>query len=175
MKKMLSILAVLLVAFSLNAQSNLKFGVGPTVGLPMGTFGDVVTLGYGGLASGEMSIGDGIVGTLTTGYMMFSGKDVSGFKLGNWTAIPILLGAKYSFADQFYGMVQLGLNMVTFETPSITFLGTTIGGVSVSESKLGYGFGVGMDLGQFDVNVKYATLATDAAFIGLTAMYKFSL
>lgn len=173
------LVALLFTTGLTNAQSKMKLGVGAFVGLPMGTFGDITSIGFGGAVQGEYDMGDKLVGTLTTGYLLFSGKDVSGTKLGDWSIIPIMVGGKYFFAQNIYGTVQAGLNMVSYKIPATTY---TLFGMTVTtpeqtfnETKFGYAIGVGYDMGQFDISAKYGTFATDASYLGVTALYKFGL
>lgn len=178
MKKLFTFvtLVLLLVGFT-NAQSinKIKLGVGPYIGFPMGTFGDVTSIGFGVIAQGEYDFGNQLIGTVTTGYLSFSGKEVQGFKNGTWSVIPILVGAKYFFTPNIYGAGQLGLNMVSYDIPSTTIFGFTYGGGSVSDSEFGFNIGVGYDMGNLDFLVKYGTFASDASTISLTALYKFNL
>lgn len=178
MRKVLVLLVVslLMVGFaSAQSTSKMKIGVGPYVGLPMGTFGDITSIGFGGIAQGEYDFGSQVIGTVTTGYLSFSGKDVNGVKQGTWSIIPILVGAKYFFTQNIYGAAQVGLNMVSYDVPSYTAYGFTFGGGSVSDSEFGFNVGVGYDLGNLDFLVKYGTFATDASALSLTALYKFQL
>lgn len=186
MKKVLAlvVLTLVLVGFT-NAQTTnkLKLGVGAYIGLPVGTFGDVTSMGYGGVVQGEYEFEGRIIGTLTTGYLMFPGKDatVSGFSYsyGDWSVIPILVGAKYFFGTNLYGTAQIGLNMTSYtnKVPSYNYLTGTITTVDlkVSDSNFGFNIGVGYDMGNLDFLVKYGQFASDASAISLTALYKFPL
>ena len=183
MKKVLVLCVVALFMIGLtNAQtSKLKIGVGAYIGLPMGNFGDVTSLGFGGVAQGEYDLAPQIVGTLTTGYLVFSGKTVSGFDMGKWSIIPILVGGKYFFTPMFYGTVQIGLNMVSYTNKHV-YTGfnpvtgqITYGDATVSSSEFGFNFGVGYEMKPFDFLVKYGTFGSDASAISLTALYKFPL
>jgi hypothetical protein len=179
MKKALSLLIVLvLFAGFTNAQSKITLGVGGSLALPMGTFGDVVSMGFGGLVHGEMGFGT-MVGTASVGYLTFGGKDVVGYK-SSWSAIPILVGTKYSFAPGFYGSVEAGLNMVTVEatTPEIKFGSVVVypsQTVSTSSTEFGYALGVGYQLAAFDISLKYQTMASSANFIGVNVLYCFGI
>ena len=178
MKKVLSLIVVLvLFAGFTNGQSKLTLGVGGTLALPMGTFGDVASTGFGGLVKGEMGFGS-IIGTASVGYLTFGAKDLGGLK-ATWSAIPILVGAKYPFASSFYGSVELGLNMVTVkvESPEYNYFGYIVpaSSASSSESKVGYALGVGYQLSAIDIVLKYQTLASDANFLGVNVIYNFGL
>jgi len=170
------LVALLFTTGLTNAQSKMKLGVGGFVGVPMGTFGDITSMGFGGAVQGEYEMGDKLVGTFTTGYLIFSGKDVSGLKMGDWSIIPLLVGGKYFFANNLYGAAKVGLNMVSYTSPEIK-LGTIVifPETKVSETKFGYAIGAGYDMGTLDLSINYGTFATDASYMGLTVLYKFGL
>jgi len=181
MKKLFAVLVVfILMAGLTSAQSPMKLGVGGFVGMPMGNFGDLTSLGFGGVVQGEYDFGDKLVGTFTTGYLIFTGKEetISGvtIKYGDWSVIPLMAGAKYYFADELYGLAQFGLNMVSYTIPAQNLgFGFVIPEQTFNETKFGYAFGVGYDMGTFDLSVKYGSFASDASYVGLTALYKFAL
>ncbi|MFA6597517.1 MAG: outer membrane beta-barrel protein [Ignavibacteriaceae bacterium] len=178
MKKLLSLLVVLVLfaGFS-NAQSKITLGVGGSLALPLGTFADAASMGFGGLVRGEMGFGS-VVGTASLGYLTFSGKDID---LGGGTTlkttysdIPILVGAKYSFAPGFYGSAEVGLNMLTFSAD--------VSGISVSTSETQFGFaiGAGYQIQAFDISLKYQNLGTPSGgdalnCIGLNVLYCFGI
>lgn len=193
MKKVLSLLVVLvLFAGFTNGQSKITLGVGGTLALPMGTFGDAASLGFGGLVRGEMGFGS-IVGTASLGYLSFPGKDISEDQGSgvtttystSFSAIPILVGAKYSFAPGFYGSIEAGLNMLSWEAKWETKVGGVVypagsGSLTGSETKFGFAVGVGYQLSAFDISLKYQNLGTpengDALnFIGVNVIYNFGL
>ena len=173
MKKFYSILAMSLLLASLSfGQSGMKVGIGGVVDMPMGTFGDVVGIGFGAAVVGEYKVADKMVATFTTGYLMFSGKEDF---FGDWSIIPLMVGGKYYFADNMYGTVQAGLNMVSITIPSFDFFGVTVPESTASSSEFGYAVGAGYEMGDIDLLVKYGSFMTDANYIGLTAIYKFAL
>jgi hypothetical protein len=182
MKRVLVLLVVALfmVGFANAQTSKIKIGVGPYIGLPMGSFGDVTSIGFGGLAQGEYDLAPQIVGTVTAGYLSFSGKSINGVDLGSWSIIPILVGGKYFFTPNMYGAIQIGLNMVSYtaKVPYITSYAPLTFGYrdeTFSSSEFGFNIGVGYEMKPFDFLVKYGTFGSDASAISLTALYKFSL
>ena len=181
MKKVLvlCVVALLMVGFT-NAQTNkIKIGVGAYIGLPLGSFGDVTSVGFGGVAQGELELAPQIVGTVTTGYLSFSGKSVNGVSLGSWSVVPILVGGKYFFTPMIYGAVQIGLNFVSSSATASYFnpyTGTTTTiSASASSTEFGFNFGVGYEMKPFDFLVKYGTFGSSTGTLSLTALYKFSL
>lgn len=182
MKKLFALLFVLmLIGFTSNSNAQISLGVGGGIGLPMGNFGDVAEMGFGGLVRGEYPMSDDMNLTFTTGYLMFGGKElgVPGASVkSSWSAIPLLAGAKYFFGDGLYGMAEVGLNMLTVKV-EMDLLGSKFES-DASESKIGYSAGVGYELPlgdamKLDLGVKYQALASDATFIGIFALLKFGL
>jgi hypothetical protein len=181
MKKVLvlCVVALLMVGFTNAQTSKIKIGIGATVALPLGSLGDVTSIGFGGVAQGEMELAPQIVGTVTTGYISFSGKSVNGYTMGNWSVVPILVGGKYFFTPMFYGAIQLGLNIVSSSVSAsyfnpITGTATTVS-ASASSTEFGFDFGVGYEMKPFDFLVKYGTFGSGTGNVSLTALYKFSL
>ena len=188
MKKLLSFIVVLVMVFAVSSHAQDKFhlGVGPFVGIPMGSFGDVTSIGFGGLVQGELEFTPQVVGTGQIGYIVFSGKSVTelgySYDYGNWSVIPVLAGVKYYFNPSFYGEAQLGLNFTSYTTtiPYYNYFTgtTTTQDVSASDTNFGYGFGVGYEIpvgakGSIDFFAKFGSIASDAQFIGLSAFYMF--
>jgi hypothetical protein len=183
MKKVLVLCVVALFMVGLtNAQPNkLQFGAGVYLGLPLGSFGDVTSIGFGGIVQAEMDLAPQIVGTATAGYLSFSGKTVNGYDYGSWSVIPILVGGKYFFTPNVYGAVQLGLNFVSYTNKNVPtgfnyLTGDIIyGDVSASSTEFGFNFGVGYEMKPFDFLVKYGTFGSNTGNLSLTALYKFTL
>ncbi len=175
MKKIYSILLISLLMASFSfGQSGIKVGVGGVVGLPMGTFGDLVGMGFGAAVVGEYKVADNIIGTFTTGYLMFSAKE-DVWPYPDYSIIPLMVGGKYFFAENMYGTVQVGLNMVSYTIPAVNLGFFTVPEISESGTEFGYAVGAGYEMGDIDLLVKYGSFMTDANYLGLTAIYKFSL
>lgn len=182
MKKHLSIILglILLVVFTnVNAQSKMHLGVGADISLPMGSFGDVAGLGFGGSVRGELGLADNINGMATVGYLTYGGKDF-GNSSYSYSAIAILVGAKYYIGtDGLYTMAETGFHLWTYsvESQPVTIGGFTVGGGSndFSASEFSYGVGVGYEFGSFDVNVKYTGAGSGISYIGARVGYRFAL
>ncbi len=169
MKKVLLSLAIVAVAFSASAQKEkqeskaLKLSVGVEAGLPIGDAGDVYSFVIGGSAQGEYAIDKSIGLTLSAGYLNWSGKTVSGFKVPSTGLIPVLVGAKYYFTPKVYGHAQLGMSFAS--------------GNGASGSAFTYAPSVGYNItDQIDVAVKYQAASKDGfttSFIGIRAAYNF--
>jgi opacity protein-like surface antigen len=188
MKKILALLTivVLFIGFA-NAQSKMYLGAGLEVAIPMGTFGDAAGTGFGGTATFEMSLMPQLNGYAKIGYLMWAGKEVKSSSYTyttDYTAIPVLVGAKYFFAPSFYGLAELGIHSFSFEGEStyknpITGA-TTTSSSSVSESKFGFGIGAGYEMpvgtkAMLDISVKYQNLPNELSYLGARVGVKFGI
>lgn len=183
MKKILvTIVALFLFVGISQAQTKMSLGVGANVALPMGSFGDVASIGFGGGAKFEYELQPNFYLTGSGQYLIFSAKDdIIGV---DWSIIPILAGAKYFFSPAVYGMAEIGMNFwsTTAKIPAITFGGTVIRPaqeVSTSGSDFGFAFGGGYELamgkGALDLSVKYQQYASSTGAINVGVAYKFAL
>lgn len=190
MKKILLAIVVvfLFVGFS-QAQNKMFLNIGGNLALPMGSFGDFAGTGFGGTAQFELGFMPQMLGTATVGYITWGGKDVTvlGGKYSySYSAIPILVGAKYYFmpAGGFYGHGQLGLYMFSAEVdmPAITVQGITVsagGSSSTSSSEFTFSFGAGYELPlsptmMLDLSGAYIVIS-DFGHIGARVGVKFGL
>ncbi|MCX7611480.1 MAG: outer membrane beta-barrel protein [Ignavibacterium sp.] len=181
MKKLFSVLFIVLFALTFaHAQSKMAVGVGGNLALPMGSFGDVAGMGFGGGATFEYSFSENIVSTATVTYLMFGEKDLSGIGKYSYSIIPIHVGAKYFFGS-FYTSAETGMNMVSLklEIPARRIGTVTIPGASSTSSTSEFGFAVGagyilqMGKNALDLSVKYQNYASSTAAINVGVAYKF--
>ncbi len=114
MKKFLTVLAVLALVVALGApagaQGKMALNIGLNVEFPMGTFGDVQGVGFGGTVQGEYAFMPQLVGTAKLGYIVWGGKDfteggvtVTG---GSYKGVPFLVGGKYYFMPPAKGLLS---------------------------------------------------------------------
>ena len=160
MKKAIFTLAIAALGFTAGAQDKggsdktLKFSIGATAGLPIGTLGNIASLAYGGDLQGEYAASEQVGITLSAGYIGYVGK--SGFSIDG--VIPVLAGARISFAENVYGSLQAGMS---FGSGGSAFTYAPGIGYKVSEN--------------FDVLLKYqaASKGGTSSFVGLRAAYNF--
>lgn len=166
------IAVILFVGYS-NAQTKMALSVGGNVALPMGSFGDVAKVGFGGGAKFEYEIQPNINLTGSAQYLMFGKKDdLVGVE---WSIIPILVGGKYFFSPGVYGMAELGMNFWSTKV-KLPFFGE----VSSSGSDFGFAFGAGYEMamgksGALDISAKYQQYASSTGAINFGVAYKFAL
>lgn len=177
----IAVLAMVVCAGPANAQGKISLGVGADVLMPIGSFGDAYNVGFGGTARGQYMVNDMFSVMLTAGYISIGAKDqgqnAAGFKLDNASMIPILAGAKYFFTPSTeslrpYGALEVGITSFKQTLPSVTILGQTIGGGSVSSSEFTYAPAIGFEsaLGsgntKLDVAVRWNGISDANAIAG---------
>ena len=167
-----------------NAQNG-RFSVGAELGLPMGDFGDVASMGFGGSLRYELPVSDNIGVTATAGYLMFSGKSEGGFDFPDWSMIPVQIGGKYYITDNQEGLyfgVEVGIHSSKVKTPAYTytdpFTGLTfeVPSASATSTDLSYAPEVGYHLANIDLGLRYQMVATEGAttsYLGLRIAYVF--
>lgn len=184
MRNLLLMVVVLAMVFavtgSTNAQSKMSLSIGADVLLPMGTFGDAVSTGFGGSVRGQYDITPMFSAGLTAGYYTWSGKDITTagvtVKGANFKGIPIRVFGKYYFmpegSTRVYGIMELGLFFSSVDIPSQTIAGITVGGGSASSSDLNYAPGIGVELPvgsgntKIDLSARYDGIATSGSSSG---------
>lgn len=147
MKKLILVLAVIVTAVSVNAQTKAtRFSIGVEAAVPMGTFHDAgYNFGIGGSAQVEHNVASNLGLTLNAGYIAFS-NTVSGVKF-HFNELPVLAGVKYWFSPKVYAHGQLG---AVFN--SVSYSGSS----SNSSTGFGYSPGVGFLISNnIDVLIKY--------------------
>lgn len=197
MKKIFLSATMIALVGSAMAQDN-RASVGLELGLPMGDFGDVSSIGIGGSLGFELPVADKIGLVAQAGYISFMGKDYTSTTVVNGVVssttvksdatgmIPVQVGGKYYFTDNqegFYLGALLGVHMQSVK--EITSINLTTGAVE-TESKLHTNFSYAPMLGyivgeNIDLALRYQLIsAKDAAdntvtssYLGLRAAYMF--
>jgi len=157
------------IAMSANAQNG-RLSIGAELGLPMGDFGDLANMGFGGTLRYEYPMGDNVGLTVTAGYLTFSGKEfeiLPGTSLKYSTnMIPVQAGVKYYFTDQqegLYGMAEIGIHNSKADVEG-----------AESTTDLSYAPEVGYHLENFDLGLRYQFIATEGSttsYLGLRIAY----
>jgi hypothetical protein len=172
MKKILSLIAIatLVGVTAKAADDDKKATAGPTLsvgvdaGLPLGTLGDVYSFAIGGSAKAAIPAGPGAV-TISAGYLNFSGKTISGFKVPSTYLIPLKGGYRFNLGEG-------GFNLEPFVGYSV---GKGGGGGFTYGGNIGY-----LINNQIDLSAGYNGLSAkggggSSSWIGFRAAYSFSL
>jgi opacity protein-like surface antigen len=140
----------------------MSLGINGEVALPMGTFGDVSGVGFGGTALFGYQIDPNITLTGRVGYLSFSEKE-DGFP--TYSVMPILVGGRYYFMPEgedmrMYGAAELGLYNVAWKW---SFMGMDF---DDSEMKFGFAPAVGAqfkvgDNMNLDAHLNYSYISTE--------------
>jgi len=180
MKKILLFCGAITFALSTSAQSN-QLSFGADVGLPLGTFGDQVSLLVGPTVGFELPVGDNLGITAQAGYLFASvNSDFSDF-IDNFTFIPVQVGAKYYLQDIQEGLYvhgQIGIHSGSVSTPEID-LGPfgSVGGETVTNTDLSFAGGAGFMLEKFDFGLRYNIITSGedgvdaSSYIGVRIAY----
>ncbi len=166
--KKLFILFVFAFASYLGAQQ-MSASAGAQVALPMGNFGNVSSLGLGGVAQFEYEMSP-VVLTGSSGYLTFLEKSGNGYSA---SIIPILAGAKYPFGGGLYAQAEVGLHMIS-QTVTASFFGRTVT-ASSSSTEFGFHGGVGYQMGDLDLGAKYSNYASGFSALAVSVKYRFGL
>jgi len=160
---------VVLVASPASAQSKMSISVGPDILLPLGSFGDNFSIGFGGTARGQYDFTPMMSAGLEVGYFTFSVKgDVpAGVDKPSFSAVPVRVFGKYYFMPEgkarFYGMFELGF---WFSSVSVSYNvpGYGSGSQSASSTDFNYVPAVGVEIPagkmKVDVSIRYDGVAT---------------
>lgn len=181
----LLVLAVLLFTTAGMAESKIALSVGGDVLLPMGTFGDGYSAGFGGSVRGQYNINAMASVGLTIGYYTWSGKDIGGFTVPTFSGLPVRVFGKYYFMPEgekvrLYGIAELGMFFGstadrTVDNPLFGIIPNqpqTITQEGGSGSDFNYAPGVGVEfpLGggstKLDVSLRYDGIATEGSSSG---------
>jgi hypothetical protein len=136
------------------------------VSAPMGDLSDGADASWAGFtARYEFNMGKGWDGMITSGYLSFADKDNQ-----SYSAIPLMIGAKYHFVGGWYGMAETGYHFFS-----------TSGTTKYSDpSEWGFSVGTGYeiplsDLLSIDISTKYQYNVDDLSYWNTRAglMFKF--
>jgi opacity protein-like surface antigen len=177
-KVLLSLLMVAGLGFAASAQTEgavNKISVGPEFALPIGDFGDVYSVGFGGSVQGELNVAKSLNLTGSAGYLSFSyKKEIKDFykslgaPLKNDGIIPLKVGAKYYFGGNFYGAGEVGAAIATGEGSGTAFAYSPTLGASFSVA----------DKSSIDLGIRYegwSKNGSNISFIGIRAAFAFGL
>lgn len=145
--KRLLLAGLLVVMLAPAAQAE---GIGITIGvegafvLPMGDWGDVTGIGFGGMAKGAYSLNESMSLSLRVGYIYHLETDLAGADVST-SELPILVGFRYTMPFGLYGDLSLGL----------VNLGASVNGHSDSEMKFGLLAGAGFTMIGLNFSVNF--------------------
>ncbi|MET0466210.1 MAG: hypothetical protein ABW007_23830 [Chitinophagaceae bacterium] len=162
MKRLFLSIVITIITLTAKAQKgNNSIGFGADVGIPLGEFGDICTVGFGGYAKGLLGVGNAGQISLTSGYTVFNLKSdlrqMIGVDKSSVRIIPVLLGYRHNMKG-VYVEPQLGLAIFSAKA--------SVGNVSAtnSESAFAWGFGGGYAWQNgIDLGVNFSGAAKDGS------------
>jgi len=189
-------LVLLASSLSISQEKPMSIGAGFDLMLPMGSFGDQWSTGFGGTGEFDYAVSPNTSVTGKIGYLTWGGKQayytsltVSNFS-ASYSGVPLLIGVKYYphlFATQtgnplrFYGHLEIGF---MFGSSSVSgsykgFLGTYSLSTSASSTDICISPSVGAEIpvapnGCVDVSLRYFDIKSHGNF-GLRAGYKMTI
>jgi hypothetical protein len=165
MKKSLFVACLVLTTIFANAQkrssdNKVSFNVGGELALATGDFSSTHSFGIGATAQLNYNLEENIDLIANAGIIAFSGKKIEGTnsKYKGIALIPILVGGKYYFSENFYGQAALGLGIFN--------------GSGSSVNKFSYSPGLGFKINdKLDALVKYTGYTKVGGSFGVRVGY----
>jgi len=148
------------------AMSGPKLGIGAEFAFPVGNFGDVFNLGYGGSLQYQHPVANNLNITGSAGYLSFKAKDEFGG--GSIGFIPVKAGARYFVAENIFINGELGAAFSTEDGGTTAFAYSPGVGVEFPVS----------DKGAVELGARYegwSANSNTSSFIGLRLAYNFGL
>jgi len=140
---------------------SLMFGLDTEIGVPLGNYADVSSVGGGGALTAELTLFDTMSATMRAGFELHSNRAV-GAASSHVHALPILLGTKY-----YLGSAREGL-FGTFEAGTFVLMSslTPTRGAATSSTDLKFGLGAGIGFQQDRWNVRVNIHTQDVGNFG---------
>jgi len=170
-------------------------GVSGELGFPLGDFGNAVGTGAGGIATIGFYTSPNVMLNFKTGYLSFSGNDLSAtyenYSLNissGWGVVPFVFGAKIfcnAEPPRFYCSAEFGMYALSVSaTASLTGGDYSFSGSgSTSETDFGVAPGVGVqfhtsEINNIDLHLNYTHVITEessADWLGLGVGFNFGI
>jgi hypothetical protein len=170
---------VTLVPVSALAQGQMSVGAGLDIMMPVGSFNDHWSTGFGGTGEFDYSVTPKTNVTGKIGYLTWSAKNLPSGVSATYSAVPLMIGGKYypEFAKdlpvRFYGHLELGLMIGSL---SVSGQYSSIGS-SKTDFTIAPSVGAEIPAGQngnIDVSLRYFDISEKSS-IGLRVGYKLAI
>lgn len=171
MKKIIFLFSLVALVTAANAQKKntagrFHFAAGINAGLPMGDFNESHSFGIGAELQPEYALSQKFSLYGSAGYTSFFGKSIDlgeggKYDVPNAGLIPILAGARFYPAPQFFIGAKAGIGLLSSD--------------GESESAFNYQPQVGYNAKKFEVNLGYNSLSKDGqslSNLSLSILYK---
>ncbi|ACU05300.1 outer membrane beta-barrel protein [Pedobacter heparinus] len=145
-----------------------RIGLGLEGALPGKGLKDGYSIGAGLTLRAQYNVTPEIGITLASGAIAFIPKDIKNSDAKAALDIPVKLGGKYMITPVFYAMGEIGLSSLrVFYTDAEDKIQSTKGSSSFT-----YAPGVGLQLGGFDIGIRYEAFE-NAGFFGTRIGFNF--
>jgi hypothetical protein len=141
-----------------HGKRTLLVGLDSEVGIPLGNYADVNSVGAGAVRTGELPLLEVVSATARVGFEMHADRTVGGLG-AHVHAIPFLLGAKYNIGGDrqgLFGAFELGM-FDLISSVDRRAGGNTIATTTSNDLKFGMGVGVGLQQDRWNVRVNVHT------------------
>lgn len=182
--KTIVLVVFVILVFTTTAKAQINVGVNAGVAMPMGSFGQVENMGFGGYATAAYSVNSKISLGFNLGFYAFKGTDYPAGSKPSARIIPIFADFKYFLNTEGF-MPYVGTGMGVYMTySSVTTPASdavTVGGVIKEPAKLSIehltnskkfgvsptvGFWLGDDF-KYGASVTYHIIFSDYSYIGI--------
>ena len=167
---------VTLASTSASAQGQMSVGAGLDLMMPVGSFSNHWSTGFGGTGEFDYSLTPKTNVTGKIGYLTWSAKDLPSGTSATYSAVPLMVGIKYypEFARDLpirvYGHLELGLMIGSLSVSGqYSALGSSKTDFTIAPS-VGAEIPAGQN-GAIDVSLRYFDISEKSS-IGLRAGYK---
>ena len=170
MKKILAVLLLLGLTATAGQAQLIKLGIGAELPLPTGTFGDVVSSGFGGTAIAKLKIPIvdiyGAVDYLNFGEKEITGTGTTGSVKNSATMWGINAGATISLFVVLYGGVEVGSYIISQKTETAGAPATTSDITRGAIAPV-----VGASFTMFDLSARYVIMENTDFFVVRGAIF----
>lgn len=176
--KRLFLLLILILAVGISqsrAQTVIDFSGGLNIALPTGDFANYTGFGYGVSARVDFHVLEKSELYLLAGYMKFTGERMqlfSGSFERDYTMVPFLIGIKHDFNENWYGVIDVGVHILSYEYDFYNVPSNNPSSVpdDITTNSFGIGFGLGMqtpisDEFMLDILPKFNFVEDDANYL----------
>jgi hypothetical protein len=142
---MITCLAATVAFAQQEGQKQISVDIAPMLSVPVGDLSNVASVGFGAELILNYPVMDNLVATGAVGYLYHLKKNNA-----TYTAIPVMVGAKYYFVPGVFAGAELGFHRWSWEVDT-GFFGT----VSNSSTELTITPQIGYEFGKFALTGQY--------------------
>jgi len=172
------VLLLLSCFIQVKAQSYTKIGIGAELDLPSGNFAGLSAYGLGTSVKIDFTLSEEIGLSLNGGIVNFFGKHNQLVTVQDLTYVPLKMGLKYNFSNNFYAEAQLGAALPLTTGQKTFFVWSPgIGNFFKLQNKNLVDVGIRYEAwtGKNNEDIVILNSSNNKGFIGLRVAYVFGL